>query len=145
MPHTHSRTHSHTHAPLGCFYVRTLPANFLCFLQFWILDDACCQPRPHAAMSYAHRDSNTYLHTHTHAHTRATHTHARVFATTWKKFCRHCQMLFSTLFCLHLSGTFGGRDERDGAYFPTANFTCSKRKVLCVQIIELALVSLKTT
>lgn len=89
--------------------------------------------------------AHTYVRAHTHTHTYihgvlATHTHARVFATTWKKFCHHSQMLFSTLFCLHF-GSPGKRGGDVGAYFPTANFSCSKRKVLCVQIIELALVS----
>lgn len=79
------------------------------------------------------------IQTHTHIGVLAIRTHARVFATMWKKFCHHSQMLFSTLFCLHFRRTVGWVVV--GAYFPTANFSCSKRKVLCVQIIELALVS----
>lgn len=131
--------------PLGCFYVRTVPANFLCFLQFWILDDACCRPRLQAAMSYAHRDSSTHLRASTHSHTqtwRASNPH------TCASFCHNVEQVLppqpNVIFNSILSSLWepceeGGKDV--GAYFPTANFSCSKRKVLCVQIIELALVS----
>lgn len=55
-----------------------------------------------------------------------------------KSFATTAKCYFQLYFVFTLGG-LGGRVV--GAYFPTANFSCSKRKVLCVQIIELALVS----
>lgn len=55
-----------------------------------------------------------------------------------KSFATTAKCYFQLYFVFTLGAL--GRGEV-GAYFPTANFSCSKRKVLCVQIIELALVS----